>query len=440
MARSFRYYGKKRGHRRTGSSTLGSMGEAIFWAVLLLLGCGGSVLLVLNFVMPEWRVNHEFRETTCKVLAKRISEKPGEDGPLYRPDIEIEYEADGATYSGWRYDIHRYNLDGGYSAGRENAQAALDRFDLYDATKVRYPCWYDPTNHSIAVVERGYRRWVWLAFTVPISFMAIGAGGLIYTMLRWGKSAEHRAAMTQRIQERDVFGTNGDGPAYPFVPAGADMANSPGTKLRFRLPMARSPGWALFGTLALCIVLNGIVAVYAVLAVKNHLAGLPDWSLTLFVIPFALIGMGTIAIFLRQLLTVTGIGPTLVEISDHPLHCGSQYRLFLSQSGRLRMQRVSVALVCEETATYRQGTNTRTETRDVYRQELYHGENVTIRSDAPFETELEFSVPERAMHSFKSDHNEVNWVLAIEGDVAGWRPNYKRLFSLIVRPANGSIG
>ncbi len=24
------------------------------------------------------------------------------------------------------------------------------------------------------------------------------------------------------------------------------------------------------------------------------------------------------------------------------------------------------------------------------------------------------------MHSFKSDHNEVNWVLSVEVDVAGW--------------------
>ena len=35
MARNFRYYEKKRGHRRTGSRLFGSVGEAIFFAVLL---------------------------------------------------------------------------------------------------------------------------------------------------------------------------------------------------------------------------------------------------------------------------------------------------------------------------------------------------------------------------------------------------------------------
>ena len=98
-----------------------------------------------------------------------------------------------------------------------------------------------------------------------------------------------------------------------------------------------------------------------------------------------------------------------------------------------------VSLVCEETATYRQGTNSRTETQEVYRHELFCRQRFEIERGLPFETELEFSVPEGAMHSFKADHNEINWVLAVEGDLAGW-PNYKRSFPVIVRPANGDPG
>ena len=167
------------------------------------------------------------------------------------------------------------------------------------------------------------------------------------------------------------------------------------------------------------------------------LAGRPDWFLTLFIIPFVLIGLGAIVVFIRQLLVATGIGPTLMEISDHPFQPGGQYRLFLSQSGRLTINAMRVSLVCEEAATYRQGTNTRTETQEVYRQELFCREGFRIESGLPFETEFELNVPEGAMHSFKADHNEINWTLAVEGDVANW-PNYKRSFPVIVRPANGS--
>jgi hypothetical protein len=179
------------------------------------------------------------------------------------------------------------------------------------------------------------------------------------------------------------------------------------------------------------------VAVFATIAVKKHIEGKPEWTLTLFVIPFILIGLGAIVVFLRQLLVATGIGPTLVEISDHPLCAGEKYQLFLSQAGRLAINTLRASLVCEESATYRQGTNTRTENKEVYRQELFRREGFLIESGIPFETELELSIREGAMHSFKSEHNEINWSIVVESGVAGWRPNYKRSFPIIIRPPAG---
>jgi hypothetical protein len=434
LARNFWYYGKKRGNRRTGSPMLASVGEAVFFAVFLLLGCAGIVMMLSDLVLPEWRVCHEFVETTCKVLDKRIGEKPGEGGPLYRPEIKIEYEVDGETYRDWHYDIHR-----DYAGGREGAQAALERFALYDKTKKNcYACWYDPTDPGVAVLVQKYSWWVWLLFTVPVSFVVIGAGGLIYTSLRWGKSAERRSAMARRTQERDFFSPGDSQRVYPSVPRGADMTNSPGTRLRFRLPMATSPGWALFGTLAGCVLWNGLVSVFVVIAVRDYLAGRPNWFLTLFIIPFAVVGLGAIAVFIRQLLVATGLGPTLMEISDHPFQPGGQYRLFLSQSGGLTINALRVSLVCEEAAAYRQGTNTRTENQEVYRQELFRREDFHSESGLPLENEIELSLPQRAMHSFKADHNEINWMLVVEGDVANW-PNYRRSFPVIVRPGNGGV-
>jgi hypothetical protein len=432
LARSSWYYEKKRGNRRTGSPIRASVGEALFFAVFLAMGCAGMVMMLSDVVLPEWRVNHEFVETTCKVVDKRISEKQGEDGPLYRPDIKIEYDVGIVTYSDWHYDIHR-----AYSSGRENAQAVLDQFAVYDKTKDnRYTCWYDPVNPRLAVLVREYRWWLWLLFTVPVSFVVLGAGGLIYALLHWGKSAERRAAMTQRTQERDFFGVGGDQPSYPSIPPGVDMTNSPGTRLRFRLPMATSPGWAVFGTLAACVFWNGLVSVFVTIAIRSHLAGRPEWLLTFFIIPFVLVGFWLIYAFIRQLLVATGIGPTLMEISDHPLRPGGQYRVFLLQSGRLMMRRLSVSLECEESATYRQGTNTRTETQVVYRQEIFRREAFVVENGMPFEAEMELNVPDGAMHSFKSEHNEINWVLTMDGKAAKW-PSYKRSFPLIIRPAGG---
>jgi hypothetical protein len=454
LARRFRYYGKKRGHRRTGSPALGSMGEAAFSGVMLLLGCCGLIWMLAEYVVPEWRANHEFIETDCRVDATRVGEHDFGDGDvLFRPEIQIRYEVDGVEYRGWHYDIWHDNcellkprllssresdLRDSYKYSREDAQAVLDGFELYSTGQKTYFCWYDPVNPEFVVLVRGY-NWVrWLVFTVPLSFIIIGAGGLAHVAWQWGKSTERRAVIAQRAGERErkLLGANtADQRRYPTVPQGADMTNSPGTKFKFRLPIATSPGWALFGTLAFCIVWNGMVT--AIVAMAIYLGDKPYWRLAILsAIPVAAIGIWSIVALVRQLLVATGIGPTLVEISDHPLLPGGRYRVFLSQSGWLTVKTLRLSLVCEEAATYRQGTDARTETKEVHRQELLRQSDFEIRGGMPFEQEIELKMPEGTMHSFVADHNEIAWKLVVEGDVAGWPP-YRRAFPLVVRPAVG---
>jgi len=433
LARNFRWYEKKRGNRRTGSSRLGRAGELLFFAALFLLGCGGLVAIFTFFVIPEWRVNHDFVETTCTVLSSHM--RTSENGTLYRPEIVIEYQVDGVDYKAPTYDIATA-LDTGssYSSDKEGKQAILSAF----AKHRQYPCWYDAENPKLVVLVQGYSWWVWLSLIVPVSFILIGGGGLIYAVLHWGKSAERSAVIAQRAQGRELLGGNGrSGPKFPNIPDGGDITNSPGTKLKFRLPIGTSPGWALLGTLLLCVFWNGIVSVFVVLAVGSYLSGHPDWLLMAFVVPFVLAGIALMVLFVRQMLVTTGIGPTLVEISDHPLVPGAQYRLFLFQAGRLKINTLAVALVCEEQATYRQGTDARTETRQVFEQELFRREDFQVRHGLPFEGQCEFAVPPEIMHSFTAAHNHGTWKVVVKGAAAGW-PDFKRAFSVIVHPSNGS--
>jgi len=428
LSRSFRVYQKKRGNRRTGSTKLGSAGEAAFFGVFLLLGCGGLVVVFKALIIPEWRVNQQFVKHTCVVHDKRVGRSKSNGTTLYRPDILVEYELDGQ-----RRFIETYDIGRAYSSERKDSQAAIDRF----VVGRRYACWYDPADPSVVVLVREHRWWIWLTLIVPVSFVLIGGGGFIYRALHWGKSAERRAANTGRMMRLERLDRQRPTPPeYPNVPADADMTNSPGTRLAFRLPIVSSPAWALFGALLACLIWNGVVSVFVVVAIGGHLKGDPDWLGTIFILPFVAVGVGLIVFFVRQLLVTSGIGLTLVEISDHPLYPAKQYRLFLSQSGRLRMNSLEVLLVCEEKARYRQGTDTRTETRRVYQQEVFRRVGFEVRRGTPFEAQCEFQVPAGAMHSFKSGHNEINWKLIVQGDVAAW-PNYRRSFPVVVYPGNG---
>ncbi len=404
---------------------VGSVGEAVFFAVFLVWGCTWLIWSFISLVIPEWRVNHEFVAHTCTVTDKRIGEKPG-DNTFCRPEIQVQYEVAGAAqkHKHWIYDIR-----GTYSGGRQDAEAVLARY----VAGGQYPCWYDPAQPGVAVLVQGYSWWSWLVLIVPLSFVAIGSGGLVYTLLHWGRSAESRAARMRRAP-RDLLRAAGAAEtALPGVPDCSDISSSPGTRLAFRLPMSNSPAWVLLGLLLACLAWNGMVSGFVILAIRAHLAGKPDWLLTGFTVPFLSVGVVLVVLFVRQLLVATALGPTLVEISAHPLLPGEEYRVFVSQAGRSRIERLDLLLVCEEEATYRQGTNTRTETREVYCQPLLHYERCDGQRRIPVEAECPLAVPAGAMHSFKAGHNSIHWKLVVREDAAG-RTGLQRSFAVVVHP------
>ncbi|MDZ7619732.1 MAG: DUF3592 domain-containing protein [Patescibacteria group bacterium] len=437
MPRGLRICQKKRGHRRTGSSKLAMAAEVAFFAVLLLVGAGVLSGLIQGLVLPEWRVNHEFVENTCTVLDKRIAVADRQENPSFRPEVKVRYDVNGESLTAWTYDIATVaNGANSYSSKREETTAILDRFTRGED----YQCWYDPTNPEVVVLVRGYRWWFWTVLAVPLLFVLIGAGGLMYGLFRWNTSAERRAEITRRTGRRELLSGNGrNAREYPTVPEGSDITNSPGTTLRYRLPIATSPGWALFGTLLACIGWNGVVSAFVIMAINGYVAGDPDWVMTILLVPFVVAGVALMVALIRQLLLTTGVGPTQVELSDHPLRPGVEYEVFISQSGRLPLDSLDVQLRCEEQATYREGTNTRTESRGIFSEPIYRGEGLRVRRSMPFQAKCRLTVPDDAMHSFKSEHNSVTWRLVVEGRVAGWR-NYRRDYPLIVFPAEQTNG
>jgi len=416
-------YGKKRGHRRTGSKTLGSVGEALFFAFFFATGAAALFFLLQLLVIPEWRVNHDFVEHTCVVLKERIAENASDDGTTYRPEFLVRYDFDGASYVAWAYDITQ-----AYSSGRAGKQTILDRFEVDH----EYPCWYDPNDPRRVVLVRGYTWWLWVLLLLPLAFIGIGGGGIVYTLLHWGKSTEHRAA-TNQLARLELFEETALGKSYPHVPFDENQTNSPGTRLKYRLPVNLSQGWRLFASAGLCLFWNGIVSIFVVAAIRGHARGEPNWPLTIFILPFVAIGVGIIFYFVRELLVSTGVGPIHVEISDHPLWPGKQYQVLLSLSGRLTIKSLAMSLVCEEQATYRQGTDTRTDRRQVFERQLLVQENFEILPGAPYEGQCALEVPPNSMHSFKADHNEVQWKLVVQGVAAKW-PNFNRSFSVVVYP------
>jgi hypothetical protein len=417
-----RFFGKKRGARNMRSEKLGGASLGLFFAAVFLAGCAALGVCLVQVTIPDWRAKHKFVETTCQVLEKRIVEEGS--GPRYRPDFHIRYEVAGRPYQVWTYEIPKLSTN-----DRPASQAMLDQFEVGK----QYPCWYDPFDPAQAVLAREYSLFAWLILILPGSFIALGGGGLVYTLFNWGKSAERRAAMAQRAAELDPFlEEKAVAERFPHVPGLENQTNSPGTRLSYRLPSA-TPSWRLIGTLLICLFWNGTVSVFLIIAAKSHADNDPEWFLTIVLVPFVLIGVWLAALVIKQLLAMTGAGPTIVEIDRHPLRPGGRYRLFFAQAGRLAFESLTVSLVCDEEAVFRQGTNVRTESRRVYTGQVARHERFVVKPEKPFEAECEFEVPRTAMHSFKSEHNTICWKLLVTGDVVQWPP-LERAYSVTVYP------
>lgn len=341
MTRSFRIWGKKRGDRRTGSNLLGTVGEALFFAALFLIGTFALIALLTSYLVQP---------------------------------VEAE-----AYSSGWG---------------------------------------------------------LWLVLLILTSLILIGAGGMIHNIMHVGTSAERRSAFAKRASDIDILAdTLPSARDYPSIPRNENLTNSPGINLAYRLPIVRSPAWKLLAAALFCLVWNGFVSVITVLVVRSHLASQSNWFLTLFLLPFVIVGVRSVYHFLRLLLITTGIGPTSVEVSNQPFFPGHQYDIFVTQAGRLNVKSFRVLLVCDEEAIYRQGTDVRTERRTVHEQQIFRKENFEIAPGLPFEHRCDLVVPPGVMHSLKSSHNAIEWKIVVQGEAARWPP-FERGFPIVVYPSH----
>ncbi|MDA1051318.1 MAG: hypothetical protein O3C40_12680 [Planctomycetota bacterium] len=340
MARTFRLWQKKRGGRRTGSQLAGSVGEAVFFGILFLLGALSLTAVITSQVM-----------------------NPTPD--IYQPGFGF-----------------------------------------------------------------------WLMVLVMASFALIGGIGIVRTTVHAGTSAERRSALVKHAAGMDLISeAMPTSLEFPNVPRDAYLTNSPGVKLKYRLPTEQAPMWRLGLTALIFLMSTGVASVLIVIVVKQHLAGTPDWFLTLFAAPLIVANLWAVRHFFSELRKQTRFGPTCIEISDHPLRPSSECEIFVSQAGRLSLTSLVLSLLCEEEATYSQGTDIRTETKVVSRQEVLREESTRIEDGTPLECHGTLRVPSHAMHSMQSGHNAIRWKLVIEGK-SERSGTMKRSFPVIVYPTS----
>ena len=295
-----------------------------------------------------------------------------------------------------------------------------------------------------------------LAFQLLLSVALIFIGGFWISRLLWhvGVSAERRGAIATRTSEIELLNElRRQRQDLPTV-ARDQFPPKVGKKLPFRLTPSPRNLWGLVTMGIFSVILVAIGTVLSIIVsdsfgfmtndwfqkfqskiIDNPFDKLSNrpWLAAGWLLPIGLAAMWSIYQFFRQLLKLTGIGSTSLEISNYPLTPGNSYQVFLSQAGRVRLKLLDVDLICQEEATFNQGTDIRTEVINVFTQRLFRQRGISLKPAKPFETEFEFTIPSGSMHSFKSLNNRILWKIVVTGQAKNW-PRLERNFTLSIHP------
>ena len=278
----------------------------------------------------------------------------------------------------------------------------------------------------------------WIRFSVTLLIIGFGGFQTMNTIWALSISPERKSAITISASSINLTQQPNSEPEdqYPNVPSHENISNSPGVRLRHRLPVTNESMWQFVSISFLCVVLLGIASSLLVLVVNGLLVGRPVNWLAVGMIPIFVCGaVWAIIRFFGQIFELAAIGPSNIEISCHPLKPGETCEVFLYQSGLMKFRRIDLVLACFEHVTYQQGTDVRTESRRVSQKRILRVKNLKLDPAKPFEHKTELTIPENAMHSFQSPCNMVTWNLILTAVSNRW-PRFSRRFPVIVHPSS----
>lgn len=159
-------------------------------------------------------------------------------------------------------------------------------------------------------------------------------------------------------------------------------------------------------------------------------------------IPFALCGLSFLGIGLlivsagvRMMMASWKVADPDLWISLPELRVGDKFKLTYRQKfkGRANVNHITLKLVLRESATYQRGTDTVTVTHD-YDIKESHLPARHYNAGETISQELDLQIPPSSMHTFKSRHNELRWLLTVDVDIADW-PDFERAYDVTVLPS-----
>jgi len=381
-----------------------------FFGVFFVAGAG---FLYVAFIRPAIKIQaaEDWVETPCTILFSDIRSHEGDESTTYSLDIFYAYTVDGVEYKS-----SRYSFSTGSSSSYEWRQKERDRYRR-DKPAV---CYVDPDDPYEAVLNRGFTPDTWFGL-IPGVFVLAGAIGMFF-------STRHVLRTRAAVAAPSAF--PGAFPGAPTAPAAGLPARAESAGA-VTLKPKQSPLTKLVITILVAAFWNGIVSVFLVQAVRGWAEGEAPWFLTLFLVPFVLVGLGMLGAIGYFFLALFNPRPTL-RVSSSAVPLGGAVELRWELDGQVhRVRRLDIALKGREEAEYQRGTTTVTDREDFARLPIAAVTDPLGMTRG----ETAFTIPADTVHSFESENNKIVWHLCVHGDIRMW-PDVKEEFAFTVLPAS----
>ncbi len=375
--------------RRGGSGCL-----IWFFGLFLLSGLG---ILYGMFVVPwlNYRDSLNWTACPCVIESSQVISHYDGDGTTYSIDILYRY-----TFNGIEHKSNRYDFFSGTTSGRRKYQAMVNRYPAGSEGR----CYVDPDDPSQAVLEREWLRDK-IFLLIPMVFVIAGLAG-IYFVLR-SRGSRNKSRMKTGTGS---YGTADQNLWQDYQNIGTITLNSYQSRLK-----------DLVLRLVFALFWNGIVSIFVVHVVGGHMKGRPEWFLTLFLIPFVLIGLFLLFWLFHGFLAVFN---TAIQLSLYPapIRLGAQAELRWEITHvSYRLKRLIIRLEGREEVTVQEGSGKRRRAQ-INRSKFYDEILFEQACDAaPIGSgQAVLAIPADLMHTFKCGNNRIVWELHVEGLVDKW--------------------
>jgi hypothetical protein len=396
---------------------------------LFALAFGGAGLAAAYFgsgrpMLSVYSAQH-WQPGQCEIVFSQVTTS----GKTSRVDIRYRYSWNDRTYTGTHYD---------FTTGSDNINDAA-KAEVVNSHKPGQvvACFVNPDDPTQSVINREF-KWgylIGLAFGAPFALVPV----LFISLFLFARRKMKQAAEATIVPGGTMTVTDGSmafsgvtiqssgaasafGSGAPVSTSSAVMTSGP-----LVLKPESSRFGRLFGMMVLCLFWNGIVGIFTFLEITGGTNA--GWFLTLFLIPFQLIGLALLWAVIRAALTLLNPKPTLT-LSAGSVPVGGSLTLQWQMSGMTgRLRNLKIVLMGREEAHYRRGTTSYTDKNTFYEVQILDTSE-TSRIERGMTT---VTIPRNTMHSFRASDNRIIWSLKLTGEI-GFFPDVDETFDILVRP------